>query len=41
MEQPVFFTENQSGGINPHKNLTFEQSAQVVFSHVTNGLKLA
>ena len=21
MEQPVFFTENQSGGVNPHKNL--------------------
>jgi len=41
MEQPVFFTENQSGGINPHKNLTYEQSAQVVISHVTNGLKLA
>ena len=41
MEQPVFFTENQSGGINPHKNLTYEQSAQVVIGHVTNGLKLA
>ena len=41
MEQPVVFTENQSGGINPHKNLTYEQSAQVVIGHVTNGLKLA
>ena len=41
MEQPVFFTENQSGGVNPHKALSYEQSAQVVISHVTNGLKLA
>ena len=41
MENPAFFTENQSGGINPHKNLSYEQSAQVVISHVTDGLKLA
>ena len=41
MENPVFFTENQQGGINPHKNLSYEQSAQVVISHVTDGLKLA
>lgn len=41
MENPVFFTENQSGGVNPHKNLSYEQSAQVVISHVTDGLKLA
>lgn len=41
MENPAFFTENQSGGINPHKNLSYEQSAQIVISHVTNGLKLA
>ncbi len=41
MVNPVFFTENQSGGINPHKNLSYEQSAQVVISHVTEGLKLA
>jgi len=41
MENPVFFTENQRGGINPHKNLTYEQSAQVVISHVTGGVKLA
>ena len=41
MENPVFFTENQTGGVNPHKNLSYEQSAQVVISHVTGGLKLA
>ena len=41
MENPVFFTENQSGGVNPHKNLSYEQSAQVVISHITDGIKLA
>ena len=41
MEHPVFFTENQSGNINPHKNLSYEQSAQVVINHVIDGLKLA
>lgn len=41
MENPAFFTENQSAGINPHKNLSYEQSAQIVISHVTDGLKLA
>ena len=41
MENPAFFTENQLGGVNPHKNLNFEQSAKVVISHVTDGLKLA
>ena len=41
MENPAFFTENQSGGINPHKNLNYEQSSQVVINHVVNGLKLA
>lgn len=40
MENPVFFTENQSG-VNPHKSLSYEQSAQVVINHITDGLKLA
>ncbi len=41
MENPAFFTENQSGGVNPHRNLSYEQSSQVVINHVTDGLKLA
>ncbi len=40
MVNPAFFTENQSG-INPHKSLSYEQSAQVIISHITDGLKLA
>ena len=41
MEHPAFFTENQSGGVNPHKRLKYEQSAKVVINHVIDGLKLA
>lgn len=40
MVKPAFFTENQSG-VNPHKSLSYEQSAQVIISHITDGLKLA
>lgn len=40
MVNPAFFTENQSE-VNPHKSLSYEQSAQVIISHITDGLKLA
>lgn len=40
MVNPAFFTENQSG-VNPHQSLSYEQSAQVIISHITDGLKLA
>ena len=40
MLNPAFFTENQSG-VNPHKSLSYEQSAQVIISHITDGIKLA
>ena len=37
---PIYFTENQSG-VNPHESMTFVESAQMIISHVTAGLKLA
>ena len=40
IQNAVFFTENQSG-TNPHDELAFEQSAQIIIQHVQNGLKLA
>lgn len=40
MVNPAFFTENQSG-TNPHKNLSYEESAQIIISHISDGLKLA
>ena len=41
IQNPIYFTENQSGGINPHDQLTYIESAQMIISHVTEGLKLA
>lgn len=40
MMNPAFFTENQSG-VNPHNQLSYKQSAQIVINHVTDGMKLA
>jgi putative nucleotidyltransferase with HDIG domain len=40
MQNPVFFTENQSG-VNPHDKLSDIESARVIIGHVTDGLQLA
>ena len=40
MSNPAFFTENQSS-VNPHDQLSFDQSAQIIISHVTEGVKMA
>lgn len=37
---PIYFTENQSA-INPHENMSYIDSAQIIIGHVTDGLKLA
>ena len=37
---PIYFTENQAG-MNPHDGKTYIESAQLLISHVTEGLKLA
>jgi putative nucleotidyltransferase with HDIG domain len=41
LQNPVYFTENQIGGINPHEQLSEIDSAGIIISHVTEGLKLA
>ncbi len=38
---PQYFTENQAIGINPHDQLTFEESAQKIMEHVRLGVELA
>lgn len=40
MMNPIYFTENQSG-VNPHEKLGAIDSAQMIISHVTEGVKLA
>jgi len=41
MKNPNFFIENKIEGNDPHENLTYEQSAQIITSHVTEGVKIA
>ena len=37
----AYFTENQRDGVNPHDGLTPLASAQIIKSHVTDGVELA
>ena len=39
--RPFFFTENRVGTVNPHERLDPYTSAQIIISHVTDGLDLA
>jgi putative nucleotidyltransferase with HDIG domain len=39
--RPYFFTENRVGDINPHERLDPRTSAQIIISHVRDGLELA
>src|SRR3989344_3763655 len=41
MNNPQFYTENQQGAVNVHQLLTPLESAQVIVSHVTDGVVLA
>src|SRR6056297_1143391 len=35
---PEFFIENQAIGINPHDQLNYQKSAQIIIQHVKNGV---
>ena len=41
LENPMYFTENQQGGVNPHDSLTVMESVEIIISHPENGVKLA
>jgi hypothetical protein len=41
MEMPLYFIENQSTGVNPHDELSFEESAGIIISHVIKGIEKA
>ncbi len=39
--RPYFYTENRAGSVNPHERLDPHTSAQIILSHVHDGLELA
>lgn len=41
MDNPLYFVENQTTGINPHDELTYEESARIIISHVIKGIEKA
>lgn len=41
IRNPIYFTENQTSSFNPHDELDYEESARMITSHVTEGLKQA
>lgn len=41
VRNPLYFTENQNSGFNPHDELDYAESAQIITAHVTDGLDLA
>ena len=41
MNNPFYFVENQSPEFNPHKNIDFEESAEIIIKHVSDGVALA
>jgi putative nucleotidyltransferase with HDIG domain len=41
MDQPMYFIENQVTGVNPHDELTNEESARIIIGHVIKGIEKA
>ena len=41
MKNPMYFTENQHGGYNSHNDISNVESAQIIISHVLDGIKMA
>jgi cyclic-di-AMP phosphodiesterase PgpH len=41
MDMAQYFIENQSTGINPHDELSYEESAKIIISHVQLGVEKA
>ncbi len=41
MFAPAYFIENQTAGINPHDELSFEESADIIINHVIKGIEIA
>jgi hypothetical protein len=41
ISRPNFFIENQSAGMNPHDEITYIKSAELIIDHVKDGVKMA
>lgn len=41
LKNPMYFTENQHGAYSPHNDLSNIESAEIIISHVTDGIEMA
>ena len=41
MNNPMYFTENQTTSVNPHNDLPPEESAKIIINHVLQGIEIA
>ena len=41
IKNPMYFTENQHGAYSPHNDLSNTESAEIIISHVTDGIEMA
>ena len=41
INNPMYFTENQHGAYSPHNDLSNLESAEIIISHVTDGIEMA
>lgn len=41
LENPMFFSENQQGGDNPHNQISPEESIEIIIAHPDQGVRLA
>ena len=41
IKNPMYFIENQSEGLNPHDELSFDESTDIIISHVKSGIEIA
>ena len=41
LKSPMYFIENQSSNLNPHDEIEFDESAEIIISHVLDGIEIA
>lgn len=41
MNNAIYFTENQTTGVNPHDEISPAESAQIIINHVIDGIEMA
>ena len=41
LKSPMYFSENQTGTLSPHEELTPKQSAEIIINHVLDGVSIA